>query len=171
MFPTNTGDAPNSERLLGDSVGVMTTFTERPHLLTVFQEETVPRGGGHRIRPEPKAQRQGKWGLETPSFMRLRKYTAHSRTRPCIHLLIRSSSCGRPEKYVWTPNHVLSAFSPFSRVAESLGNPLHQSLFFTLCLSFIFQMALGSEGQEGWGGGQRGENKVVESYKSVLSWK
>ena len=53
--PANTGDAPNSERLLGDSMGVMTTFIERPRLLTVFQEETAPRGGGHRMRPEPKA--------------------------------------------------------------------------------------------------------------------
>ena len=76
-FPASTGDAPNSERLLGDSVGVMTTFIERPRLLAVFQKETVPgggAGGGHHIRLEPKAQRREKRGLETPS-MRLTKHT------------------------------------------------------------------------------------------------
>ena len=81
---------------------------------------------------------------------------------PCIHLLIRFSSCGHPGKYVWTANHILSAFSPFSRVAESLGNSLHQHVFFTLCLCFTFQMALGS-GLEG-----RGEKKRWLKVTSVF---
>ena len=45
---------------------------------------------------------------------------------------------------------------------RELGEPSPSVFFFTLCLSFIFQMALGSGGR-----GRRGVKKVVESYKGI----